>query len=764
MSFINRKEELSTFKCDYEKNLKGKNSQVYIIEANHGVGKTEFIREISKSFPCYPLEIYQSDKKDELSAFKSIVLELDKTNEEFGYLDFKTYFRRKTENTKALRLLLKITSCFGQLLVTQKKNDSEIISMITDPSGNNYSILNAQIENLYEYAEYVLSTKQVHIIFHNTSDLDSSSLNILCKLISVTKSNVYIFECDNEISSLRIERSLQNNHSVFLQKYQLKKLSNNHINTYIHQMLSLFEIDENMIDSSILKNSIDVGDLSEIATIIKDYSDSLHNNANAELRSIRDILQDLSQEQSSLLILIGYAKGNIIQSEIEDIIIEVFGSCNSCSIEYLLERKLIERNKDSFILLPFICQVLDEKDFLSKLKYAMASALVHYLYKKLKDEYNSRYVDVLVDYYLCTRQFYQVKTVLTYIGKRLNSFNTQAERKDYFQRFVSLRNEIFEFDVSLTIMLTKIAYNANLYDEANSFISLVDETDDEYVVLKALILNRCSRFEQSNQYIKRFSAIQEKNPSAYFELSLISMMNLIQLGDKEEAEIIYNNLESFSQDPLYPYLKRLSNVFYKDPTDRLTVVQSITDSFFQSSNNEYSGLHSIYLAYLYALTQQPELAEESLIKAREFFGDSLIYNHMILHNEATIKFHMQEIDEEIPILLNNAKITAFDEYDLFAINNNLLVYFILTNKMSSIECQRVVYELETMIVNTGFKRFLNIIHYNLYHYYHKMYNVEKRDYYKSKLISAHYPVDGIYEYKIMYETSWKLPILMDNNQ
>ena len=131
---------------------------------------------------------------------------------------------------------------------------------------------------------------------------------------------------------------------------------------------------------------------------------------------------------------------------------------------------------------------------------------------------------------------------------------------------------------------------------------------------------------------------------------------------------------------------------------------------------------------------------------------------MILHNEATIKFHNHEIDTDIPVLLNNAKVTAYDEYDKLAINNNLLVYYILSNNVSYIECQHIVLELETMLDHTYFKRFVDKIYYNLYHYYVKMYNFEKIEYYGAKLQDLNIRYEGRYKYKLMYETSWKLPI------
>mgnify|MGYP003315830437 CR=1 FL=1 len=188
------------------------------------------------------------------------------------------------------------------------------------------------------------------------------------------------------------------------------------------------------------------------------------------------------------------------------------------------------------------------------------------------------------------------------------------------------------------------------------------------------------------------------------------MMNLIQLNERDAAETVFSEIKSYTQEPLYPYLIRLSNVFYSNFNKRLDVVESITKRIYEINDTEFSGLHAIYLAYLYALTKQTKRSEKSLLEAREFFGNNLIYNHMILHNEATIKFHNNEIDEEIPLLLNNAKITVYDEYDQFAINNNLLVYFILSDKISSLECHKTVIELETMLNRTSFKRFVDKIY------------------------------------------------------
>ena len=94
MYFINRKAELNSFKSNYEKYRENNISQVYIIEAEHGIGKSEFIREVSNFFLLFPVDIFQTNNTEELSIFKRLVLELDKISCEYGYDDFKTFYSK----------------------------------------------------------------------------------------------------------------------------------------------------------------------------------------------------------------------------------------------------------------------------------------------------------------------------------------------------------------------------------------------------------------------------------------------------------------------------------------------------------------------------------------------------------------------------------------------------------------------------------------------------------------------------------------------
>lgn len=338
MFFINRKKELNSFKSNYENNTQNNISQVYIVEANHGVGKSEFIREVSKYFSYFPLDIFQLDNNEELSIFKRLVLELDKASVEYDYHDFRTFYSRKTNNAKAFQLLLKITSIFGQAIAKHNELDVELTKLIDNPIQHENFILKAQIENLFEYAKYVFSKVRIHIIFHHASIIDSSSLILLSKLITTSRGSVFIFESDDAESSSRIECCLQNCHNIFLRKYQLNKLSDDHIQTYIQQLLYELELRADKIDSNILKESIEKGDLAEISSILKDFNDRLQKDTSTKLRSMKEILQSLSDKQSVLLILIGYANGKLNLCELKDIINELNNSFSMSDVDFLLEK------------------------------------------------------------------------------------------------------------------------------------------------------------------------------------------------------------------------------------------------------------------------------------------------------------------------------------------------------------------------------------------------------------------------------------------
>lgn len=767
MEFINRRDELDKIQNEYKQHLKTGKSQVYIIRANSGIGKSEFIKEIIKDFSQIPIEILHLDDTENSSTFRRFVIELDKVSQFYGYLDFKAFYTKKINSSKALQLLLKMSSFFGQAFIgmISKENGLESIisevnlpSLIAEPIEYETFILKAQTENLFEYAKYVLGHENLYFNFPNASVIDQESLDLLNKLIEKSEGSLFIFECADK----KVENSFKNSRNIILRTYQLEKLSDEHIKLYINILSNQLALQAEQINFTTLQDSIRKGDLSEISLILKDFSERLKEDKASKLQSIYQIIENISQTQLVFLLFVFYTKRKLSLTDLREIMLETDKTFSQEDIDFLIKKGLLDQVENFVFLSNSVSEVIRQETYFKKERTFVGSILIRFLNLKLSQTNEFVYLDTLVDYYICSKFFLQIKLILPKIQKRLLNFDSQQGRKEYFEIFYLNRQRFIEEDSSLALSLAKIAYDANLYYEALEFINLSTEVTADIVFAKSLILNRCELFPESIKYIQENIMNFSEQSSQFFKLSLIKLMNLIQLERRDEAKTIFENIKLQVDNPYYPYLIRISNVFERSFSERLRKVEEISGRIYSLENAEFSGLNAIYLSYLYAVNDKINDAEEQLNKARDFFGDSLIYNHMILHNEATIKFHNNDIDNSIPELLNNAKLTAYDQYDLLAIYNNLLVYYILSNQVSDINCQMLVYELEDLLNETGFKRFINKIYYNLCHYYYRMYNSEKVEMYYNKLSDNRIKNFSDYKMKLMYETSWKLPLNLND--
>lgn len=766
MEFINRKNELQDLRNEYKQHLKTGASHVYIIRANSGIGKSEFIKEITKDFSKIPIEILHLDDTEEFSTFRRFVIELDKLSQSYKYLDFKTFYKRKINSSKAMQLLLKTSSLFGQAFIgmASKENGVETItseinlpSLVPEHKKYETFILKAQTENLFEYAKYVLAHENLYFNFPNASKIEQESLDVLNKLIINSEGSVFIFECEDK----KVENSFKNNHNIILKTYQLEKLSDEHIKLYINLLSDQLELQTEQVNFTFLQDSIKKGDLSEISIILRDFSDRLKEDKTSQLHSIYQIIENISQTQLVFLILTLYTKRKLSLTELKKIMLETDKTFSQEDVDFLIEKNLLEQ-VENFIFLPnSVSEIISQEGYFRKEKAFAGSSLIRFLNLKINQTDNFEYLDILIDYYIDSKYLLQIKAILPQIRERLLNFDSQQGRIEYFEKFFLNRQKFIEKDGAFALSLTKIAYDANLYHEALEFISLSTEITEEVIFAKSLILNRCELFVESIEFIQQNITSFNSQSSLFFKLSLVKIMNLIQLDSRDEAKKIFESIKLQVDNELFPFLIRISNVFESSFSERLRKVEEISDRVYSLGDTEFSGLNAIYLSYLYAVNGKIINAEEHLDKARDFFGDKLIYNHMILHNEATIKFHNNDIDESIPELLNNAKLTAYDQYDLLAIYNNLLVYYILSDQIADINCQMLVLELEELLNEVGFKRFVDKIYYNLYHYHYRMYNIDKADVYNNKLVHTQVTNFTDYKMRLFYETSWKLPLNLD---
>lgn len=566
MEFINRRDELDKIQNEYKQHLKTGKSQVYIIRANSGIGKSEFIKETIKHFSQTPIEILHLDDTENSSTFRRFVIELDKVSQFYGYLDFKAFYTKKINSSKALQLLLKMSSFFGQAFIgmVSKENGLESIisevnlpSLIPDPREYETFILKAQTENLFEYAKYVLDHENLYFNFPNASVIDQESLDLLNKLSEKSEGSLFIFECADK----KVENSFKNSRNIILRTYQLEKLSDEHIKLYINILSNQLALQAEQINFTTLQDSIRKGDLSEISLILKDFSERLKENKASKLQSIYQIIENISQTQLVFLLFVFYTKRKLSLTDLREIMLETDKTFSQEDIDFLLEKGLLDQVENFVFLSNSVSEVIRQETYFKKEKTFVGSILIRFLNLKLSQTNEFVYLDTLVDYYICSKFFLQIKLILPKIQERLLNFDSQQGRKEYFEIFYLNRQRFIEKDSSFALSLAKIAYDANLYYEALEFINLSTEVTADIVFAKSLILNRCELFPESIKYIQENIMNLSEQSSQFFKLSLIKLMNLIQLERRDEAKTIFENIKLQVDNPYYPYLIRISNVF-----------------------------------------------------------------------------------------------------------------------------------------------------------------------------------------------------------
>jgi len=405
MEFINRRDELDKIQNEYKQHLKTGKSQVYIIRANSGIGKSEFIKETIKHFSQTPIEILHLDDTENSSTFRRFVIELDKVSQFYGYLDFKAFYTKKINSSKALQLLLKMSSFFGQAFIgmVSKENGLESIisevnlpSLIPDPREYETFILKAQTENLFEYAKYVLDHENLYFNFPNASVIDQESLDLLNKLIEKSEGSLFIFECADK----KVENSFKNSRNIILRTYQLEKLSDEHIKLYINILSNQLALQAEQINFTTLQDSIRKGDLSEISLILKDFSERLKENKASKLQSIYQIIENISQTQLVFLLFVFYTKRKLSLTDLREIMLETDKTFSQEDIDFLLEKGLLDQVENFVFLSNSVSEVIRQETYFKKERTFVGSILIRFLNLKLSQTNEFVYLDTLVDYYI----------------------------------------------------------------------------------------------------------------------------------------------------------------------------------------------------------------------------------------------------------------------------------------------------------------------------------------------------------------------------
>lgn len=766
MEFINHKEDQEFFRSklnnNYDKN------QVFIIGAKQGIGKTAFVKEITKSLSIPKISISTTmDSDSNQVAFRRLIQEIDRASEKLGIKSFKNFSVKKNGIKKTGEYFTKIFTTYVGQIIKQKSSlsfdpglfDIEFQKMDTE-------ILNTNSADLLTYAQKVLKHKKICFVIRNSEKLSASSIHYLNQLIHELSGCVFFFEYTHEDNdSSYLKENLKYNERGILIDFELNKLSPEHIKQFILNLLHENKISENQINWDNLKDILIDGNLSEASSMVVNYAKNINTNMEYKVFSTGEILSQLSDNTIFLLYLVSLSNNKLSIEEITSIMNLSEMPIGDDNFHFLIEKKLMEISELEVCFLPsFVEKALQKLTSKLILKNASYSSLNRYLRKKLNQEFNANYVDILVKLYIKYDDIDSLMIILSHVEERILLFNTQIDRTEYFKQFFIIN---FKDKQSSTFInrILKIAYDANLYEQALSVLRYIDTPDLKIIWLESLLLNRCEMFKKSEEILQLYLPTFNKNSQDFFDFSLVHMMNLIQLGYQKEAESVFNTIHNndckYKGFTNYTYYLRLSNYFYSDFILKVDAVKQATHLSKGAGDKEFYGLNNIYLCYLYTKANDFLEAETSLNEARLSLGNDSIYTHMILQNQVTLKFHKKEIDKEILKYLEQAKFTAYDNYDKLAIHNNILVYYLSTEKVSNPKCYESVEILEELLSKTEFVRFRDDIYYNLFFYYKEIFDTKHmKEYYEKLPIEVQKPEMKFAISHLIYETSWKIPLTL----
>ena len=105
-------------------------------------------------------------------------------------------------------------------------------------------------------------------------------------------------------------------------------------------------------------------------------------------------------------------------------------------IDFLLEKGLLDQVENFVFLSNSVSEVIRQETYFKKEKTFVGSILIRFLNLKLSQTNEFVYLDTLVDYYICSKFFLQIKLILPKIQERLLNFDSQQGRKEYFEIFI----------------------------------------------------------------------------------------------------------------------------------------------------------------------------------------------------------------------------------------------------------------------------------------------------------------------------------------
>lgn len=587
-----------------------------------------------------------------------------------------------------------------------------------------------------DYIIYTLNKSNIILDIENIQNIDTQSFEILKEIINGVDNKFFIFEYTLG----------EKDKSHFDNFYKEVKETNSNISNFLVEKMDyiyakqLAPKDSN-VNLSVLERVYDESNGNLMEIILSNEKTSLDKSNITQ--SINDLFDDEKYIIYSIYLNGGYIDENLLmylltkESKINKAFnINLFNKV----IKKLISKKILVYRAESILSLKHdsIISELDKLKYDPILYVAYANIKDYYMLQLAENPTNNNIIEKLLELFLKFSDeelFSILPNIQTLIRNikypQLIVIELEKYRKKILETYAFNRKSIY----SLSIFLTEICLSNKLVYNAQKNLDIIfDDSNEYHLALQGQIYSLQENIN-AEEKLKQLITKSENNSRLKLILELCLMCYYMKMNNTDISRECGN---SIIKNPEYKKYKEYGYALrnYAELCDSNQQCLNLYNNAIKifANYNMYFDIACVYISLSMIYSYQGQLK-----KARKFIKKAIkiapktISQCYILNNSAVIDILDNKYNLDTEKQLEDAALLSVTEYERLIIFCNLIVYYCLNNNLE--KASSYVENVE----KSDYRRFqyeelIHIVLQNLLFYYKCAFNVEKSEYYSTKIL------------------------------
>lgn len=701
------------------------NNKIIYLTGISGVGKTGFIKKLSKSsllnHTILSVKISKSSVEtiENLQYFNALYKTVTNYAKQKIFDSVPSPAQQNVRNIKSLWRVLRS--------IIKSKLGLADMEPLSEPAED------ASVVRKKDYLVYILKRKDIIVDIENIQNVDTQSLELIKDIIFELQHRTFIFEY-----------TLTNkDYNHFENQYKEFREICSDISCYKIEKMD-FLIAQNLAPEDMHFN------IEELRTLYEKSNGNLmeiilaNEHTNESESNIDTNLKKLLKNEKYILFIIFLNDAPVQYHDLAVMVIEY-------NNEILLDFKELEN------IISLLCQkkILVKENNTIKIKHDsiidalqiyMQSPILYCAYTTLKNFYNSNLknqktsVEKLLSLYLR----FSDPDLLTLLPRVKECVLDMKYPDLIIEKLDFFRSKIMQSSASgfygiyyLTLTIIEICLNKKMGDVAQKNLDLIyDETNAYHIALQAQIYSLQETMVSLNALRDLVQGLKEGSRLKliceicllYLKMKLLPAENVKKYGDK-----LVNN-PTYKKYTEYAYLLR-NFAELSDKTEECKKLYEQAIDIFKNKKM-YHDMAAVYLslsmitAYIGDIKKSRQYIDDAI--KLDFRDLSLCY---ILNNKSVLELLDNSYSRTTEKNLRNALILCVSRYEKLIVNANLLVFYCLVNNFCAANHIANIIE-ESNYLDFQYEELLHIIYQNLYYFY-DVFNCDdnKKQYYYNQIIN-----------------------------